>query len=105
MQCKNCFKEVEKWDIIQYIVKPNQKFFSNSMAIPSIYYGYTRIPACSQCGAIIDYKNLSGEKFFNWLNGMDDNEVSKYLKGKALIRYFELDKLLELKKDVGDQYR
>ena len=31
-----------------------------------------------------------------------DETVSRNLKGKALIRYFELDKLLEPKKEEGD---
>ena len=68
--------------------------------VPVIYNGYTDIPICGKCNTVIDYKDLPVERFLEWLDdctgGKNDTEN---LKGKALIRYFGLDKLLETKKE------
>lgn len=61
------------------------------MPIPEIYYGFKNIPFCKKCMAIVDYKDLSTDEFFRWL----DQDVDRKIKGKALIRYFDLDQILK----------
>lgn len=101
MKCKKCGNE-EKFPYNRYIVKAGQTNFSNGTSIPKEYIGFTLIPHCEKCGEPFeDYINFSADYFMNWMTGMDET-VSRKLKGKALIRYFELDKLLEPKKDTGD---
>lgn len=101
MKCEKC-GNISGYIESRYVVKAGQSLFSNGSSIPQSYYGFTHIPCCEKCGAPFqDYKNLSTSEFFSWLQGMDET-VDRELKGKALIRYFELDKLLELKKDAGD---
>lgn len=101
MKCKKC-GNISKYIESRYVVKAGQSFFSNGKSIPQDYYGFTYIPCCTKCGEPFqDYKDLSTTEFFSWLQGMDET-VDRELKGKALIRYFELDKLLEIKKDAGD---
>ncbi len=91
MKCEKC-GNISGYIESRYVVKAGQSFFSNGSSIPQSYYGFTHIPCC---------ENLSTSEFFSWLQGMDET-VDRELKDKALIRYFELDKLLELKKDAGD---
>lgn len=101
MKCEKC-GNISGYIESRYVVKAGQSFFSNGLSIPQSYYGFTHIPCCEKCGEPFqDYKNLSTSEFFNWLQGMDET-VDRELKGRALIRYFELNKLLEPKKDVGD---
>ena len=97
MKCINCGNN-ELWNFTKYKIDSIP-----TDSIPDYYKGYTWVPQCGKCGFIPDYKDLSTDDFFNWLNTCDeDKKTSENLKGKALIRYFELDKLLESKKDVGD---
>lgn len=99
MVCKKC-NQVIDGDCF-YIVTAKQSFLRNGNPLPEIYYGFNRIPCCKKCGEVIDYKDLPSEKFWTWLTYMDET-VSRELKGKALIRYFDLDKLIGLRKEVGD---
>lgn len=102
MICKNCGKEIT-WDLLTCRINQSQKFLSNSIDIPEIYNGYTDILVCGKCYTVIDYKDLPVERFLGWLNNcLGEQKDSENLKGKALIRYFGLDKLLGEKKDAGD---
>lgn len=101
MKCKKCGHE-ESFLYDRYIVKAGQRHFSNGTLIPKEYIGFTLIPHCKKCGEPFeDYVNFSTDYFMKWLTDMDET-VDRKLKGKALIRYFELDKLLDPKKDAGD---
>ena len=101
MKCEKC-GNISEYIESRYVIKTGQSLFINGLSIPQSYYGFTHIPCCEKCGEPFqDYKNLSTAEFFNWLQGMDET-VDRKLKGKALIRYFELDKLLKLEKDAGD---
>lgn len=101
MKCKKCsYKEAFPHN--RYIVKAGQTNFSDGTPIPKEYIGFTDIPYCEKSGEPYeDYINFSTNYFMNWLINMDES-VNRKLKGKALIRYFELDKLLEPNKDAGD---
>lgn len=92
MKCKNCGYE-NITTHTSYKVTPGQAFFSNGDVIPRAFWGFEYIPCCEKCGRPWeDYMELSTEDFFCLLNNKTDRKV----KGKALIRYFELDKLLNL---------
>lgn len=100
MRCKKCGYE-STYDMNRYVVKAGQAFFSNGQPIPEKYRGLTYIPCCEKCGEPYeDYIDLPMQEFLSLLD--DDNTTNRLAKGKALIRYFGLDKLLELKKDAGD---
>lgn len=100
MKCKKCNSD-NKYILSRYVVKPNQEFFSNGQSIPTNYKGFSYIPYCEKCGEPYeDYIDLPVHEFLNLLD--DNNYTNRMAKGKALIRYFELDKLLELKKEEGD---
>jgi len=97
--CKKC-NQVVDGDCF-YTIPVEQRFLRNGNPLPEIYSGFNRIPCCKKCGEVIDYKDLPSEKFWTWFTYLDES-VSRELKGKALIRYFQLDDLLGIKKDVGD---
>lgn len=100
MKCKRCSSE-NKYISSRYVVKPNQEFFSNGQPIPLKYKGFSYIPYCEKCGEPYDdYINLTVNDFLSLLD--DNSSLNRSSKGKAIIRYFELDKLLEPKKDAGD---
>lgn len=99
MKCKKC-GNISEYIESRYIVKEGS-FFSNGQPIPENYRGLSYVPCCDKCGEPHeDYLDLSTKEFFSLLN--DNNNDNRLSKGKAIIRYFELDKLLESKKDVGD---
>lgn len=99
MKCKKC-GNISEYIESRYIVKEGS-FLSNGESIPENYRGLSYVPCCNKCGEPYeDFLDLSTDDFFSLLN--DKNNDNRLAKGKALIRYFELDKLLESKKDVGD---
>lgn len=99
MICKYCGKEIT-WDLFTYKTEPDQEI---PVPVPAIYNGYTDIPICGKCNMVIDYKDLPVGRFLEWLNDCTgEKEDTGNLKGKALIHYFGLDKLLKVKKEAGD---
>lgn len=99
MICKKCGKEIKVYDYISGSVesykkycKENDKKISN--VILTKYKGYHRFFYCKNCNEPIDYKDMSIEMFFTWLKYSSESGDSHEQSGKAIIRYFELDKLL-----------
>lgn len=66
------------------------------------YKDFNGVLLCKNCEEPIDYMDMPLEMFFNWLEFSSEKGDSRKATGKALIRYFHLDELLELKKDEGD---
>ena len=100
MKCKNCGNKYTH-TTSRYVVKAGQAFFSNGQTIPEKYRGLSYIPYCEKCGKPYeDYIDLPTHDFLNLLD--DNSTTNRMAKGKALTRYFGLDELLELKKDIGD---
>lgn len=99
MKCKNCGYESITTHT-SHKVTPGQVFFSNGNVIPKAFWGFRHIPCCEKCGkSLEDYMELSTDNFLSLLKDDADRNV----KGKALIRYFELDKLLNLQSnEEGD---
>lgn len=98
MKCKKC-GYVSKYIESRYIVSEGS-FFSNGQSIPEKYKGFSHVPCCDKCGEPSnDYLDLSIEEFFNLIKDNSERKVS----GKALIRYFELDKLLSSQSKGGDE--
>ena len=98
MKCKKCGHE-EVFNHMSYRVNPEEKFFSDGKPIPENYIGFSNIPCCEKCGEPYDdYIDLPVQDFLFWL----DDAPNRITKGKAVIRYFGLDELLELKKNAGD---
>jgi len=96
-KCKKCGYESEH---SYHTIKSDKKTYFESMNIPEIYKGYFCIPYCEKCGEIIDYLDLDQYSFWRWLEHIDNEKADRKLKGKAIIRYFHLDELLN--KNIGD---
>lgn len=106
MKCKNCGNDIE-FKYYSALTKEHIKYCKNRHEeIPNIlinvYKDYKKFYACEKCNEPIDYKDMPIKMFFRWLQDSSNAGDSRETSGKALLRYFELDKLLELKKDVGD---
>ena len=98
MKCKKCGHE-EVFNHMSYRVNPEEKFFSDGKPIPENYIGFSYIPCCEKCGEPYDdYIDLPVQCFLSRLEDVKDRTI----RCKALIRYFGLDELLELKKNTGD---
>ena len=106
MICKKCGKEVDR-NHYSGLVESHINFYKmNRKEIPTLllneYKNHHRFFGCKNCNQPIDYKDMPMEMFFRWLKASSDDGDSRETSSKALIRYFELDKLLELKKGAGD---
>lgn len=99
MKCRNCGYE-NTITRTSYEVTPGQVFFPNGDVIPRAFWGFEYIPCCEKCGTPYnDYIDFSTEDFLYLLKDNSD----RVIKGKALIRYFELDKLLGQQSKDGDE--
>lgn len=109
MICKKCKKKINAGNCL-YAQKRNyaELILLKELGekVPNIlldtYKDCHAVPLCESCNYPIDYVNMPMEMFFEWLKHSSEKGDSRETSGKALIRYFELDKLLELKKEVGD---
>ena len=108
MICKNCGKEIDT--NYYYGIKNSHKklmaFKNKGIEIPesllTTYKENHAVLLCGNCDGVLDYKDMPMEIFFNWLERSSEAGDPREISGKALIRYFELDKLLEPRKDAGD---
>ena len=106
LKCKKCGNDI-KLSYYSALTKEYIKCYQNRHGeIPSLllneYRGYKRFYACEKCNEPIDFKDMPLEMFFRWLEDSSEAGDSREVSGNALIRYFELDKLLESKKGAGD---
>lgn len=106
MKCKKCGNDITL-GYYSALTEQHIKYYQNRHDdIPPLllneYRDYKRFYACNKCNEPIDCKDMPIEMFFRWLQDSSEAGDSREASGKALIRYFELDKLLELKKDAGD---
>lgn len=94
MFCKKCGEDIT----FGYGMIPlkNEAFLHTLPTnIVEIYEGFTYAPACAKCWEIIDYKELEIGSFWEWLKHATEGIKDSKLKGKAVIRYFELPELLQ----------
>lgn len=106
MKCKKCGNNL---DLYYYssLTKEHIKCYQNRNeevppVLTTVYKNHNRFYGCEKCNEPIDYKDMPIDMFFNWLQYSSEAGDSREISGKALIRYFELDKLLEPKKETGD---
>lgn len=94
MFCKKCGQDIT-FGRDMFCLK--DKAFLNKFPsdIVRIYEGFTYAPSCSNCGEIIDYKELEIGSFWQWLEHATEGTKDSKLKGKAVIRYFDLANLLQ----------
>lgn len=106
MKCKKCGNDIKLnyYGALpkEYINCCQNRNESVQPVLTSVYKDHFRFYGCEKCGEPIDYKDMPIDLFFNWLQYSSEAGDSRETSGKALIRYFELDKLLESKKDAGD---
>ncbi len=106
MKCNKCGHDIELYHYSALTKEHIKCFVNRNEPVPSIltdvYKNHHRFFGCEKCGEPIDYKNMPMEMFFSWLQYSSEAGDSREASGKALIRYFHLDKLLELKKEAGD---
>ena len=105
MKCKKCGTDIG-FSYYSGLTKEHIKCYQNRHEnIPSLllseYKDYKRFYACEKCNEPIDFTDMSIEMFFRWIRDSSDAGDSREASGKALIRYFELDKLLKLKRKRG----
>lgn len=102
--CKNCGAELSRWMMSSIRVDQNAKTFLDGTPIPEAFHGFSHIQVCHYCHRYLfdDYMGFSMDDFFMLILG--DDGASRETKGKALIRYFALDKMLgvEHKESRGD---
>lgn len=99
MKCKKCGNDVE---LNHYgaLTKEHIKCFKNRgepvpLILSNVYKNHHRFYGCEKCGEPIDYKDMPIDMFFTWLQYSSEAGDSREDSGKALIRYFDLDKLLK----------
>lgn len=107
MKCKKCGNDNKLWEHCYGLTKEHIKYYQNQnenipKLLTTIYKDYKRFCFCGKCNEPFDYKDMPMDMFFRWLQDSSEAGDSREVFGKALIRYFELDKLLESKKDAGD---
>jgi len=106
LKCKKCGNDI-KLSYYGALTKEHINCCQNrNESVPpvltGVYKDHFRFYGCEKCGEPIDYKDMPMDMFFNWLQYSSEAGDSRETSSKALIRYFELDKLLEPKKDAGD---
>lgn len=106
MKCKKCGNDLEYHHYGALVSETIKCYKNRKEPIPELlttsYKDYHRYYGCEKCGEPIDYKDMPIDMFFGWLEYSAEAGDSREASGKALIRYFEFDKLLKLKKDAGD---
>lgn len=94
MFCKKC-----KEDITYHQGYVSLKYKSIVDTLPTdvlkLYEGFSYAPACSKCWTVIDYKELELGEFWEWLKHATEGIKDSKLKGKTIIRYFDLADLLQ----------
>lgn len=94
MFCKKCEEDITRGCGMLCL---KDKAFLNKFSsdIVRIYEGFTYAPSCSNCGEIIDYKELEIGSFWQWLEHATEGNKDSKLKGRTVIRYFGLADLLQ----------
>lgn len=111
MICKKCGKEIDSnyYRATKKSHNELMKLKNDGIAIPNslftTYKDYHGILLCENCDEPVEYIDTPLQMFFEWLKFSSEKGDTHEASGKAIIRYFELDKLLELKKDAGDLNR
>jgi len=106
LKCKKCGNDINL-NYYGALTKEHIKCYQNRnesvpLVLTSTYKDHYRFYGCEKCGEPIDYIDMPMDMFFRWLQYSSDAGDSREASGKALIRYFGLDKLLESKKEAGD---
>lgn len=94
MFCKKCGEDIT-WGCGMIPLKNEAFLHTLPTNIIEIYKGFAYAPACAKCWEIIDYKELEISSFWEWLNHATEGIKDSKLKGKAVIRYFDLLDLLQ----------
>ena len=96
MKCKKCEHEI---DMCHYAkTRELIQCYKNRKETPPLfllrhYTNVTYTALCDNCSEPIDYVDLPMESFLNWLNFSSKAGDSRLTSGKAIIRYFGLDKV------------
>ena len=98
LKCKKCGHEIDRC----HYTKTNQliQCYKNRKENPPsfllhYYADLNYVALCNNCSEPIDYIDLPMEIFFNWLRLSSKAGDSRSASGKAIIRYFEVEKLLK----------
>lgn len=87
----------------EYIKSNNNTDKEVPEILTTLYRDHKRVYCCENCMEPIDYQDMPLRMFFNWLENSSNAGDSHEDSGKALIRYFKLDKLLGLQLKDGDE--
>ena len=109
MICKNCGKEIDNNNYYLASKKSHEeliKLKNDGLDIPcsllNTYKDHHGVLLCKNCNEPIEYIDIPVKIFFKWLEFSSEQGDTHKASGKAIFKYFELNKLLELKKDAGD---
>lgn len=106
MKCKKCGEEINNNYYSCSTTKYLDYYKKGNSEVPEILSmicnEHHKICFCEKCKEFIDYKDMPIDMFLDWLCYSSESGDSRMASGKAFVRYFELDKLLEPKKDAGD---
>ncbi len=93
LKCKNCGKVVERPSHFSPVEGLKIKFKFEQGYIPEIlsktYDGLHITYNCDCCLYPFDYKDLSMEDFFSWLQYSSEHGDSRKDSFKAILRYFD----------------
>jgi len=94
LKCKNCGKIIENPSHSSSVEGLKVKFEHEQGYIPEIllkmYDGLHIAYNCDHCCYPLDYKDLSMENFFQWLQYSSEHGDSRKDSFKAILRYFDV---------------
>lgn len=98
MICKKCGHNIEHPNC-SCLTKSLIEYYKNKetpSVLTDVYKHHNRVYCCENCNEPIDYNyiDMPLNIFFNWLKDSSICGDTREVSGKALIRYFELDKML-----------
>lgn len=109
MKCKKCGKDLDRFYYLRCHLPTNEEDIPENLfemlcgdvsETPSdkdsdYYFNYY----CDNCHEPIPFMDMTSEMFCHWLKITNDLVGDPTLRGKALIKYFGLDKLLGKERD------